>query len=157
MDPVVKKTGAALLVRYGNDLMLDLRDDKPGLSAALQWTVFAGALEPGETAEVAMNREIREEFGAQIELERIGATEKNTWFVGSLNGQQVANIKRGEGCGHGFFSFDALVALARVEGKGGLGGAIRRFMVRAPEEIRRFLERGTSPDLAKLTDEPVTA
>jgi 8-oxo-dGTP pyrophosphatase MutT (NUDIX family) len=143
-----KKQGAAILLVYGHELMLLLRDDKPELNAALQWTVLAGGMETGESADQAIDREIREEIGTMVsELTCIGSTTSNTWYTGVLNGQQVANIRQGEGCAHGFFSFDALVALAKVEGKGGLGGAITKFVRNAPSEIKNFLDHYTKPNL----------
>ncbi|MBX4197897.1 NUDIX domain-containing protein [Candidatus Parcubacteria bacterium] len=145
------KQGAAVLLRYGNDMLLMLRDDKPGLPSALQWSVFAGGIEEGETAEITIGRELREELGGQVQVERLGKTPANTWFTASITGQHAANLKRGEGCGHGFFSFDALVWMSKIDGKLGLGGAIKKFMERAPEEIRIFLQSGRNPNLSVLT------
>jgi 8-oxo-dGTP pyrophosphatase MutT (NUDIX family) len=157
------KLGVAVLLRHHNELLLMLRDDEPRLAAnqsPLSWNVFAGGLEPGETAEQALERELLEELGFSIpanELQFIGiqtltkVVGANDWYIGDLSEGQVAMIQRGEGCGHGFFAFSGLQGLAKVEGKGGLAGAIRRFMLNAPEQIEEFLRDGQAPDLTKMT------
>jgi len=52
-----------LLLLDGHDrVLLQLRDDKPDIPFPNCWGTFGGALEPGETAEQAIVREIREEL-----------------------------------------------------------------------------------------------
>jgi len=149
------KRGAAVLIRYGRDMFLLLRDDKPDISFPLHWAVLAGVVEEGESDDQAIDRELREEVGTQVdEKEFIGHDSRGTaWYIATVSGQQVANIRRGEGCGHAFFSFEGLKSLARLEGRGGLGGAIKRFMQNAPDQIEKFLRYGPKPDLKRMDTE----
>lgn len=140
-------------------MLLQLRDDKPDISLPLTWSVFAGAVLEGEDDETALRREMLEELGISASFTRIGATPANTWYVVDLTDTEVAAIRRNEGCGHGFFSFAGLKSLFGIEGKGGLGGAIRKFMERAPQKIQTFLVEfygpDGMPDLAILTGAPI--
>lgn len=64
--------------------LMQLRDDKPGIFYPDHWGLFGGAVEPGETPEEALRREIREELGFDLteatyvtrmdfDFERLGA------------------------------------------------------------------------------------
>lgn len=57
----------AMLQREGRWL-LQLRDDIPGIVAPGCWGLFGGHLEPGETPEQALRRELLEEIGWQPRL-----------------------------------------------------------------------------------------
>ena len=59
--PLIKNDGDYLLCK-----MADNRGVFPG-----QWALPGGGIEPGETMEEALRREIREELGEQLELTRI--------------------------------------------------------------------------------------
>jgi 8-oxo-dGTP diphosphatase len=55
---------AALIpVRPGGQILLQLRDDRPGLPGANRWSTIGGAVENGETPEEAACREAEEEIG----------------------------------------------------------------------------------------------
>ncbi len=53
---------AAILVAEGRYL-LQLRDDDPDIYYPAHWGLFGGGIDPGETAERALYRELREELG----------------------------------------------------------------------------------------------
>lgn len=52
----------AILYRDGKFLS-QLRDDIPGIAYPGKWALFGGHIEPGETPEVALARELQEEIG----------------------------------------------------------------------------------------------
>jgi 8-oxo-dGTP pyrophosphatase MutT (NUDIX family) len=54
----------ALLYRQGRFLM-QLRDDIPGIIYPGHWAFFGGHIEPGETPELGLLRELQEEIGYQ--------------------------------------------------------------------------------------------
>lgn len=59
----VLHAASALFVNKAGRVLLQLRDDKPGLAFAGMWTFFGGAAEDGETPEQAIYREVFEELG----------------------------------------------------------------------------------------------
>ncbi|HRN17449.1 MAG TPA: NUDIX domain-containing protein [Trueperaceae bacterium] len=57
--------GAVLLHPDGRVLM-QLRDDKPGIESPGQWSLFGGGLDEGETPEEGMLREVEEEIRFRV-------------------------------------------------------------------------------------------
>jgi 8-oxo-dGTP diphosphatase len=47
-------------------ILLQLRDDKPDIPFPNCWGTFGGAIEPGETPEAAITREIKEELDLDL-------------------------------------------------------------------------------------------
>ncbi|MGB5134396.1 MAG: NUDIX hydrolase [Prochlorococcaceae cyanobacterium] len=66
----------AMLHREGRWLM-QLRDDIPGIVAPGCWGLFGGHLDPGETPEQALRRELLEEIGWQPEAVRFWLQQRN--------------------------------------------------------------------------------
>ncbi len=65
-DPVPlphREVAVGLIVAGDGRLLLQLRDDRPGLPGAGMWGLFGGHLEPGEPPARAFLREIDEELG----------------------------------------------------------------------------------------------
>jgi 8-oxo-dGTP pyrophosphatase MutT (NUDIX family) len=58
-----------LLIRYDGALILQHRDDKPGIANPGMITAFGGSMEPNETPEQAAFREIIEETNLRPNLE----------------------------------------------------------------------------------------
>jgi 8-oxo-dGTP diphosphatase len=57
----------AIAIIYQNDkFLMQLRDNIPNIAAAGCWGLFGGHLEPGETPEVALVREVIEEIGYEL-------------------------------------------------------------------------------------------
>lgn len=61
-DPPIGYASLMLLDEHGRYLM-QLRDDIPSILYPGHWGLFGGAIEPGETPEAAMRRELDEEIG----------------------------------------------------------------------------------------------
>lgn len=53
----------ALILDQAGRYLLQLRDDKPGILHPGAWGMFGGHIEPGETPEAAVLRELEEEIG----------------------------------------------------------------------------------------------
>lgn len=53
----------AVLWRSDGTVLLQHRDDLPGVQDAGKWSLFGGGIEPGEDPETAMLRELEEELG----------------------------------------------------------------------------------------------
>jgi 8-oxo-dGTP diphosphatase len=58
------KTEVAIAILYqGDQFLLQLRDDIPTIAWPGHWAFFGGHLDPGETPDTAVYRELREEIG----------------------------------------------------------------------------------------------
>ena len=61
---MVPKPEVAIAILYqGDRFLLQLRDDIPTIAWPGHWAFFGGHLEPGESADVAVQRELMEEIG----------------------------------------------------------------------------------------------
>ena len=63
--PALRFVAAALIVRGGEVLIGQRRSDQP---MALQWEFPGGKIEPGESAEQALTRELSEELGIKASI-----------------------------------------------------------------------------------------
>lgn len=63
--PALRFVAAALIVRGGEVLICQRRPDQP---MGLQWEFPGGKIEPGESAEQALARELDEELGIQAKI-----------------------------------------------------------------------------------------
>lgn len=61
------QVATALLFDRNGQLLIYLRDNKPEISFPGYWDLFGGRVEPGETPEQALVREVEEELGIKID------------------------------------------------------------------------------------------
>jgi 8-oxo-dGTP pyrophosphatase MutT (NUDIX family) len=122
MQPVVEPDhplGAMLIiVTDDHKLVLHHRDDIQGIAHPGCWAGFGGAVEAGETVEVALRREFMEETGLEaqnpiylideIDLEGDGRLVSLFFIIGGIQPQDI-NLREGQGIG--VFSISELADL----------------------------------------------
>lgn len=64
----IRHVVGAILLNDAGEVLLQQRDDTPGLRYAGQWTLFGGAVEAGETFDEAIRRELVEELALELPL-----------------------------------------------------------------------------------------
>ncbi|MCU0473243.1 MAG: NUDIX domain-containing protein [Bacteroidales bacterium] len=62
----MKKIAEIIFENDNGEILLYLRDNKPGIPFPLHWDLFGGHLEEGETPEEALVREIKEELNYDL-------------------------------------------------------------------------------------------
>ena len=67
-SPPVREVADAILVAETGRYLMKRRDDLPWLIFPNQWSFFGGGLEPGETPEEALRREVDEELGFTVDV-----------------------------------------------------------------------------------------
>lgn len=108
------QVAGALLVHPDRQVLLHHRDDNPGISNPGKWALFGGHIEPGETPEAALERELLEELGLGISQPQQfavlhGATTRYfIYLVGIV--QSVEELVLTEGQGLGYFTPEAALA-----------------------------------------------
>ncbi|NJP10643.1 MAG: NUDIX domain-containing protein [Leptolyngbyaceae cyanobacterium RU_5_1] len=58
-----RPTVAIAVLHQNGQFLMQLRDDNPNIPYPGHWALFGGHLEPGETADIAIQRELLEEIG----------------------------------------------------------------------------------------------
>ncbi len=110
---------AVILLDAQQRVLLQLRDDRPGLPFANCWTLPGGKVEADETPEAAAHRELREEIGVDVALtawqvyERMGdafVIDQHV-FVGRVE-LAACDLTLGEGQALCFFEQDDLSSLS---------------------------------------------
>ncbi|MFM5886833.1 MAG: NUDIX hydrolase [Dolichospermum sp.] len=65
MNSQLVNVAVAILYRE-NKFLMQLRDNIPNIIAPGYWALFGGHIEPGETPEIAVQREVLEEIGYEL-------------------------------------------------------------------------------------------
>lgn len=121
-------------------LFMLLRDNKPGIAFPNTWTPPTGGLEPGEDLRQCGERETREEISfLPRRLRILGVSAKgNGFFFAKLTDKEKGRLRLGEGQGMGFFTSEALDNVP-------IGGALRLYLDKYPEVIRKMIKTGKAP------------
>jgi 8-oxo-dGTP pyrophosphatase MutT (NUDIX family) len=118
----VRKTVGAILVNERGEVLLQQRDEKPGLLYPGYWTFFGGAVEDGETIEAAIRRELWEELELELPLDYwveyvcpVRTIEgevvvRNNLFIGAMT-QPLDALRLHEGQAMAYFDREAAAAL----------------------------------------------
>lgn len=81
----------AAIITVEGDYLLQLRDDKIGIFFPAHWGCFGGAIDPGESSEAALEREVHEELGIAITPDRY---RQFACLDFALNIQKLPSFKR---------------------------------------------------------------
>lgn len=119
---------AAIIVVPQQGYLLQLRDNRPDIFFPDHWGLFGGGVEPGESEEAALQRELAEEIGIDLPsgaaryVTRIdfdwnrpgcGRTTRAFFEIG-LAAEKVETLTLREGAALRVFSRDEIQALARM-------------------------------------------
>jgi ADP-ribose pyrophosphatase YjhB (NUDIX family) len=105
--PGLPRIAGVVLLRHDGAALMQLRDDKPGLSHAGKWVPPGGHCEPDESLEACARREFREETDYECaELHRLMATvagpadgcaaSRQTFFWACYDGVQPVRCLEGQ-------------------------------------------------------------
>ena len=89
----MREVATALLFDRTNRLLIYKRDQKPDIAYPGYWDLFGGMVEEGETPEIALVRELKEELGLSItNFTKIG-TYTSDDGIGKLNTKHIFLVK----------------------------------------------------------------
>ena len=113
-----------ILVNAHGEILLNLREDSPTDSWPNCWDVIGGTVEPGETPDECIVREVREEIGEALvnllpfkvyDVPDGGGVAKFHVYSGRLD-KPASELVLGEGQEHRFFAVEEIAALDLVRG-----------------------------------------
>jgi 8-oxo-dGTP pyrophosphatase MutT (NUDIX family) len=124
-SPPRKDVAAALLVDEAGRYLLQRRDSFEGLPMPGHWGVFGGGLEPGETPEAALRREVFEElswhpravFPVAVSAHAVWPGTpvlRKHFFLVPFHATDLAAMVQREGAGQGLFRIDEACRLERI-------------------------------------------
>ncbi|KKU64278.1 MAG: MutT/NUDIX family protein [Candidatus Amesbacteria bacterium GW2011_GWA1_47_16] len=142
-------SGAKGLVVYKNNILLYLRDNKPGIPYPNMWDMPGGGREEGESFEETARREIKEEFGVRpINIKYIGSeyySGREAWrFICFLDQEEYEKIKLGdEGKKYKFFTLDEISNLNLIQ-------PLKNFINNNREILKSIIENGAEIEPEKF-------
>lgn len=116
----IRRLVVFVLTNDAGEYLCHFRDGNPGIIHPMQWSLFGGHIEPGETSAQTAVRELEEELGIRAgehDLDLVGTFElpgKHYDIVECSRPVNWADITLGEGAGCGFFTHDELARLENV-------------------------------------------
>lgn len=124
--PIARWCAAALLVAADGRYLMQLRDNKPTIILPDHWALFGGTVDPGESAEAAIRRELLEEleftagdvsFFTELLIELPFApprTDRMSFFAVPITAVDLAQMHQHEGADRRLFAAEELAAEPRV-------------------------------------------
>jgi 8-oxo-dGTP pyrophosphatase MutT (NUDIX family) len=124
--PIARWCAAALLATPDGRYLLQRRDDRPDILLPDHWALFGGTVEPGETAEAAIRRELVEELEFRAGIVAAFSEmiielpfdpprfDRISFIVVPVTLAEEAAMVQHEGAGRRLFTTEALAAEPRV-------------------------------------------
>ena len=106
-------SGVGVLIQdLAGRVLMQLRDDIPGIAGPGKWCMFGGHIEPGERILDTAVREIEEETGLVLNprdlipyvLSRSGPATNLLYVYRTVMDVRPSDVRVHEGCGFGFFN-----------------------------------------------------
>jgi 8-oxo-dGTP pyrophosphatase MutT (NUDIX family) len=123
---IARWCAAALMATPDGRYLMQLRDDKPDIIVPDHWGLFGGTIEPGESAEAALRRELVEEleyaaravtFFTELLIDLPFApprTDRMSFCIVPIEASEVPAMVQHEGADRRLFTAEALAAEPRV-------------------------------------------
>jgi 8-oxo-dGTP pyrophosphatase MutT (NUDIX family) len=117
---------AAIMATRDGRYLMQLRDPKPTILLPDHWALFGGTIDPGESAEAALRRELVEELEYRprsveffiemtIDLPFVPPrTDRMSFFAVPIEAEEVPRMVQHEGAERRLFTAEALAAEPRV-------------------------------------------
>lgn len=125
-QPVDRTTVGAALITEDGRFLLQRRDPKPDIVLPDHWCFFAGGVEPGETPDQAIWREVEEELcwrpaAVRWLCESVGVVPRphhpvvrRVWYVAELPVADLPKLRQQEGAGMALFDLPGILALEKI-------------------------------------------
>lgn len=124
--PIARDCAVALMATPDGRYLMQLRDADPAIILPGHWACFGGSIEPGESAETALRRELLEEldyrpgavtFFTELVIDlpfALPRTDRMHFFAVPIAAGDVDRMVQREGAGRRLFSSEELAAEPRV-------------------------------------------
>jgi 8-oxo-dGTP pyrophosphatase MutT (NUDIX family) len=124
--PLGRRCAVALMMTPDGRYLMQLRDPNPAINFPDHWACFGGAIEPGETAEAALHRELLEELDyrprdarffidATVDMPFVPPrTDLMSFFAVPILAEDVDHMVQHEGAGRRLFRPEEIAAEKRV-------------------------------------------